>query len=104
MSSSPIGDRQFTGGAMIFVSEMARKTDSTCSGLTRWHFASPEIAALPVISPETLSETLEKESLSRIYLLRKLLSQLNTVEAMEFLLSKMKGTKDNKEFLDSMNS
>ncbi len=47
---------------------------------------------------------LEKESLSRIYLLRKLLSQLNTVEAMEFLLSKMKGTKDNKEFLDSMNS
>ncbi len=45
-----------------------------------------------------------KEDLSKIYVLRKLLSQLNTVEAMEFLLSKMKGTKDNDEFFKSMNS
>ena len=42
--------------------------------------------------------------LNRVYLLRKLLTQLNSVEAMEFLLGKMKGTKDNQEFLDSMNS
>ncbi len=42
--------------------------------------------------------------LSRVYVLRKLLTQLNSVEAMEFLLGKMKGTKDNQEFLDSMNS
>lgn len=47
---------------------------------------------------------LPKEVLSRVYLLRKLLTQLNSVEAMEFLLSKMKGTKDNAEFLESMNS
>jgi len=47
---------------------------------------------------------LPKEVLSRVYLLRKLLTQLNSVEAMEFLLSKMKGTKDNADFLDSMNS
>jgi transcription termination factor Rho len=44
-----------------------------------------------------------KDVLSRIYVLRKLLTQLNTVEAMEFLLSKMKGTKNNDEFLKSMN-
>ncbi len=47
---------------------------------------------------------LDKETLNRVYVLRKLLTQLNSVEAMEFLLGKMKGTKDNKEFLASMNS
>jgi transcription termination factor Rho len=44
-----------------------------------------------------------KDVLSRVYVLRKLLTQLNTVEAMEFLQSKMKGTKNNEEFLKSMN-
>ena len=43
-----------------------------------------------------------RESLNRIWILRKLLSQLNAVEAMEFLLDKMQGTKDNQEFLTSM--
>jgi transcription termination factor Rho len=46
---------------------------------------------------------MEKDALSRVFLLRKLLTQLNQVEAMEFLLGKMKGTKSNKDFLDSMN-
>ncbi|MFB3061146.1 MAG: transcription termination factor Rho [Candidatus Binatia bacterium] len=44
-----------------------------------------------------------REDLNRIWILRKVLSQLSVVEAMEFLLDKIKGTKDNKEFLDSMN-
>ena len=43
-----------------------------------------------------------RESLNRIWILRKLLSQLNAVEAMEFLLDKMQGTKNNQEFLTSM--
>ena len=47
---------------------------------------------------------LPKEVLSRVFVLRKLLTQLNTVEATEFLLGKMKKTKSNAEFLDSMNS
>jgi transcription termination factor Rho len=47
---------------------------------------------------------LENNILSRIYLLRKLLAEYNPVEAMEFLLEKMRGTKSNKEFLASMNS
>jgi transcription termination factor Rho len=46
---------------------------------------------------------LPKEDLNRIWILRKVLSQLSSVEAMEFLLDKIHGTKDNKEFLDSMN-
>lgn len=44
-----------------------------------------------------------KEDLNRIWILRKVLSQLSVVEAMEFLQDKMHGTKSNKEFLESMN-
>ncbi len=45
-----------------------------------------------------------REDLNRIWILRKVLSQLSVVESMEFLLDKIGGTKNNKEFLDSMNS
>lgn len=47
---------------------------------------------------------LAEEELNRIWILRKLLSELSTVEAMEFLLEKMRGTKSNKEFLKMMNT
>lgn len=40
--------------------------------------------------------------LNRVWILRKLLQPLNPIDAMEFLLDKMKGTKNNAEFLDSM--
>jgi transcription termination factor Rho len=46
---------------------------------------------------------LPPEDLNRIWILRKLLSPLNPVDAMEFLLDKMQGTKSNPEFLASMN-
>jgi transcription termination factor Rho len=44
-----------------------------------------------------------REDLNRIWILRKVLSQLSVVESMEFLLDKMHGSKTNKDFLDSMN-
>ncbi|MBU1852585.1 MAG: transcription termination factor Rho, partial [Candidatus Omnitrophica bacterium] len=44
----------------------------------------------------------EKE-LQRIWIIRKVLNELNTVEAMELLLEKLRKTKSNEEFLDSMN-
>ncbi len=47
---------------------------------------------------------LEAEVLNRVWILRKLLSQLNPIDSLEFFLDKMKGTKSNKEFLESMNS
>jgi transcription termination factor Rho len=47
---------------------------------------------------------LDNEAINRVYLLRKITSDLNPVEAMEFLLEKIRGTKSNKEFLASMNS
>jgi len=45
-----------------------------------------------------------KKELSRVWVLRKLLNEMNPIEAMEFLLDKMRGTKDNDDFLDSMSS
>ncbi len=46
---------------------------------------------------------MDKEELSRVWILRKFMSDMNSNEAMEFLLSKMKGTTNNDEFLVSMN-
>ena len=45
---------------------------------------------------------IKKADLNRIWILRKLLAPLTPVDSMEFLLEKIKGTKDNKKFLDSM--
>jgi transcription termination factor Rho len=45
---------------------------------------------------------LSSHELNRVWILRKLLQPLNSIDAMEFLLDKMKGTKGNQEFLDSM--
>ncbi|MDA3918555.1 MAG: transcription termination factor Rho [Deltaproteobacteria bacterium] len=42
--------------------------------------------------------------LNRVWILRKLLSSLNAVDSMQFLLEKMEGTKNNKEFIELMNS
>ena len=46
---------------------------------------------------------LDRNDLNRIWLLRKVLQPMNTVESMEFLLEKMQATKSNRDFLDSMN-
>ena len=45
---------------------------------------------------------ISEEDLQRIWLLRKVLSPLNVVDAMSWLLDKMKGSKSNDDFLDSM--
>ncbi|MEN6511691.1 MAG: transcription termination factor Rho [Chloroherpetonaceae bacterium] len=47
---------------------------------------------------------LSAEELNRIWILRKVLSDLQPPEAMQFLIDKMKGTKTNREFLNSLNS
>ena len=45
---------------------------------------------------------LENDVMQKVWALRRVLNPLNSVEAMEFLVSKMDGTKSNKEFLDKM--
>jgi transcription termination factor Rho len=45
----------------------------------------------------------DKDDLNRMWVLRKVLNPLSTVESMEFLLEKLKQQKTNRDFLDSMN-
>ncbi|OPX18325.1 transcription termination factor Rho [candidate division WOR-3 bacterium 4484_100] len=47
---------------------------------------------------------LSEFELNRLWIMRKLLSEMNTIEQMEFLIEKMRRTKTNKEFLESMSS
>ena len=44
-----------------------------------------------------------KEDLTKMWVLRKVLTPLSSIESMEFLLDKIQGTKSNREFLESMN-
>jgi transcription termination factor Rho len=46
---------------------------------------------------------MDPEELRRMYILRKVLSDMNPVEAMELLINRMARTKSNAEFLMSMN-
>ena len=46
---------------------------------------------------------ISKEELGRIWILRKVIQPLNSIDAMEFLIDKISGTKNNIEFLESMN-
>jgi transcription termination factor Rho len=46
---------------------------------------------------------LSQETLSRMWVLRNFLSDMNSVEAMEFLLTRLRRTSSNEEFLISMN-
>jgi transcription termination factor Rho len=46
---------------------------------------------------------LTPDELRRMYILRKVLSDMNPIEAMELLINRMSRTKTNTEFLQSMN-
>ncbi len=60
--------------------------------------------AIDINSSGTRKEELllTKKELSRVWVLRKLLNEMNPIEAMEFLLSRMRNTRSNDAFLDSM--
>jgi transcription termination factor Rho len=45
-----------------------------------------------------------KANLNRVWILRRLLQEMNPVDAMEFIIGKIKKTENNQEFLDSMNA
>ncbi len=61
--------------------------------------------AVDVIASGTRREDLlmDKELLSKVWILRKYMADMNSNEAMEFLLDKMRGTMNNEEFIISMN-
>lgn len=61
--------------------------------------------AIDVMASGTRREDLllDKETLQRVWILRKHMSDMNPMEGMDFLLGHMKGTRNNEEFLTSMN-
>ena len=62
--------------------------------------------AIDILKSGTRNEELlvEKGQLSKMYVLRRILNPMGTVDAIEFLLDKLKQTKSNDEFFDSMNT
>ena len=62
--------------------------------------------AIDIMKSGTRKEELliENEKLQKIYVLRRILDPMGTTDAIEFLLSKLKQTKTNSEFFDSMNN
>ncbi len=46
---------------------------------------------------------LDKKTLARMWILRKLLNEMNVIEAMQFMHERMKRTKSNEEFMETMN-
>jgi transcription termination factor Rho len=62
--------------------------------------------AMDILKSGTRKEELlvEKGTLSKMYVLRRILNPMGTVDAVEFLLDKLKQTKSNGEFFDSMNT
>ena len=47
---------------------------------------------------------MKEEELNKVWIIRKILSDFDPIEAMQFLIDKMRGTKNNKQFLDNMNN
>ncbi len=47
---------------------------------------------------------LDPDVLNKVWILRRIMAPMNSVDTMDFLLDKMRGTKGNKDFLDMMNS
>jgi transcription termination factor Rho len=61
--------------------------------------------AIDLVSSSTRRDDLllDRETLQRMNILRLYINDMNTEEAMNELLKRMRGTKDNTEFLASMN-
>ncbi|WP_347138225.1 transcription termination factor Rho [Paracoccus sp. SSK6] len=62
--------------------------------------------AMDILKSGTRKEELlvEQKDLQKTYLLRRILNPMGTTDAIEFLISKLKQTKSNSEFFDSMNA
>lgn len=61
--------------------------------------------AIDIVSSSTRRDDLlhDKDVLNKMWIMRNHIADMNTDEAMQFLLQQMRGTKSNEEFLATMN-
>lgn len=94
-----------TGSKMDEVIFEEFKGTGNCEIVLDRHLAEKRIfPAIDILRSGTRKEErlLPREHLQKIWLLRKLLTTMSSPEAMEFLLSKLRLTRTNKEFLEAM--
>jgi transcription termination factor Rho len=62
--------------------------------------------AMDILKSGTRKEELlvEKQTLQKMYVLRRILNPMGATDAIEFLLDKLKSTKQNSDFFDAMNT
>ena len=62
--------------------------------------------SIDILKSGTRKEELlvDKGTLSKMWVLRRILNPMGTVDAIEFLIGKVKGSKNNEEFFDNMNT
>jgi transcription termination factor Rho len=62
--------------------------------------------SMDILKSGTRKEDLlvDQADLQKMFVLRRILNPMGTTDAIEFLISKLKQTKNNSEFFDSMNS
>ena len=108
-----VADDHFHGAGRHRVAAWTRSSSRSSRAPATWKSisigSSPTGACFPSIDIQksgTRKEELllPKEDLNRVWVLRKVLTPLSPVEAMELLLSKMAKTKTNSDFLSSMSN
>ena len=62
------------------------------------------VPTILVVDDEPANLTIMREILQKTYVLRRILNPMGTTDAIEFLISKLKQTKSNSEFFESMNA
>jgi transcription termination factor Rho len=62
-----------------------------------------EGGSLSIIATALIDTGSPKDQLSKMWVLRRILMQMGTIDAMEFLLDKMKDSKSNEDFFATMN-
>jgi len=95
------------GGSLTIIATALIDTGSRMDEVIFEEFkGTGNFPAIDILKSGTRKEELlvEKANLTKMYVLRRILNPMGTIDAMEFLLGKLKQTKTNSEFFDSMNA
>ena len=63
-----------------------------------------DVAAAPGNAARGDELLLDKSTLAKTYVLRRILAPMGTIDAIEFLLDKLRSAKNNADFFESMNT